>query len=161
MLLNEGAVPMGSDAEATARNFLKKLGISAMKGEGSAEVDVEDNGGTVVLCCRSGQTEIINCKVTFTFQRGSLIIVSGTRPLDDVSLDVSEEELDFPTVLMRFMDIVSDSGHIFSELQDAELCYIQTASVSGTGTLTPVWRLQTDAGDFYINGLTGKQETVS
>ncbi|NCB51570.1 MAG: hypothetical protein EOM54_06790 [Clostridia bacterium] len=161
ILMNEGAVSVDSDAEATARNFLKKLGISAMKGENSAEVDFSDGAGTVVLSCRSGQTEIINCKVTFTFQRSSLIVVTGTRPLDDVSADVSGDELDFPTVLMHFMDIVSSSGHIFSELKDAELCYMQNASVSGTGVLTPVWRLVTDAGEFYINGLTGKQETVS
>lgn len=160
-LMNEGAVPIGSDAEATARAFLKKLGISAMKGEDSAEVSVSDGSGTVVLSCRSGQTEIINCKVKFTFQSGSLIIISGTRPLDDVSTDVSGNELDLPTILMRFMDIISDSGQILSELRDAELCYMQSASVSGTGTMTPVWRLVTDAGEFYINGLTGKQETVS
>jgi hypothetical protein len=53
---------------------------------------------------------------------------------------------------MRFLNIVSDSGHVLSELKDAELCYIQNASVSGSGTLTPVWRLVTDAGEFYING---------
>jgi hypothetical protein len=87
--------------------------------------------------------------------------VAGTRPLDDISADISVDELDLSTVLMRFLDIISEGGRVCSELRRIELCYIQDTLASGTGTLTPVWRLATDAGNFYINGLTGKQETVN
>ncbi|MEG1632418.1 MAG: hypothetical protein RR314_00045 [Oscillospiraceae bacterium] len=158
ILMNDGAIPTGRDAENTARAFLKKLGVSAVSGHGSAISDVEDGSGTVVLRCRSGKTEVVGCKVTFTFTNGSLLLVIGSRPLEVVSTDRSGEALDVPTVLLRFLNIVSEGGHICSELRNLEPCYMQSTSASGTGFLTPVWRVTTDAGEFYINGLTGKQE---
>lgn len=160
ILMNEGAVPTGSDPEATARAFLKKLGISAIKGSSGEGMDVADGSGTVVLGCSKGKTEIINCRVTFTFANGSLMLVSGTRSLDESSSDTMQNELALSTILMRFLDIINESGRVCSELKNAELCYVQTIyPVSGTGTLTPVWRLTTDAGEYYIDGLTGKLET--
>lgn len=162
ILMNEGEVPTGSDAVATARAFLRRLGLSAVRGSGSAESDVSDGSGTVRLRCRTGGTEVLGCQVTFTFTNGSLLLVVGTRPLEVSSSAASAQTpLDVPTVLMRFLSIVTEGGRVCSELQDLELCYMQTATVSGTGTLTPVWRVTTDTGEFYINGLTGKQETVS
>ena len=35
------------------------------------------------------------------------------------------------------------------------------ASVSGDGTLCPVWRIETDSGAYYINGLTGQAESIA
>jgi hypothetical protein len=162
ILMNDKAVKAGSDPESTARSFLRKLGIAAVGGTGSASVDVTDGSGTVILYCRSGDAEIVNCSVTFTFASGSLILVTGTRPLDTVSVDASKDNLGLATVLMRFLDIVNESGRVCSVLNDAELCYIQNASTtSGTVTLTPVWRLTTDAGEFYVDGLTGFQVTAA
>lgn len=162
ILMNDKAVPAGSDPEATARAFLRKLGIAAVKGADGASVDMRDGSGTVVLRCRSGNAEIINCSVTFTFAGGSLILVTGTRPLDDISVDASQDNLDLATALMRFLNIISESGRVCSVLNNAELCYLQnTSTTSGTVTLTPVWRLTTDTGEFYVDGLTGRQVTVS
>jgi len=35
------------------------------------------------------------------------------------------------------------------------------AAASGEGTLTPLWHFSTDVGEFYLNGITGKAETVT
>ena len=35
------------------------------------------------------------------------------------------------------------------------------ASVSGEGELVPVWRIATDTGEFYINAVTGLEETLA
>ncbi|HBR09278.1 MAG TPA: hypothetical protein DD735_10375 [Clostridiales bacterium] len=161
ILMNVGAVPTGQDPEGTARAFLKKLGMSTVKGDDGVRVDVRDGAGTVVLNCQIGKTEIINCQVTFIFTDGSLMLVSGTRPLDKGSSDSLDNAMDVSTILMRFLDIISESGHVCSRLENLELCYVQSAPASGLGKLEPVWCLTTDAGEFYINGLTGKRETLT
>ncbi len=152
--MNKGAVPEGADLVDTARSFLRKLGIQTSKE--SARVE----GGSVELVCMSGDAEVANCTVTCTFENGSLT-VQGTRVLTAGKGEPgSETSLDFPSILMRFLEIVRSGGHVCSELLDAELCYVQNASVSGTGTLTPMWRLTTDTGTFYLNPATGRQESV-
>lgn len=158
MLMNEGEVPVGRDAENTAREFLEKMGIRTA--EGRSANDVEDGSGTVVLMCESGGTKVLNCTVTFTFTNGSLLLAVGTWPLETAaSGDASS--VDVPTALMRFMASASEKGRVCNEVQGMEMCCVQTASASGTGELTPVWRIDTDAGSFYINAMTGREESVT
>jgi hypothetical protein len=67
ILMDEGAVPTGSDAEATARDFLKKLGISAMKGETAQKSILRTVRAQSSYAVAAGGHEIINCTVTFSF----------------------------------------------------------------------------------------------
>ena len=63
--------------------------------------------------------------------------------------------IDVPTVLMRFLNIVLDGGHVCSSLDELELCYNMRANAAGEGELIPVWRIATDTGEFYINANDG------
>ena len=53
------------------------------------------------------------------------------------------------------------AGVICSELRGLELCYAFSASASGEGSLTPIWRVVTDTGEFYINAVTGREEVLA
>lgn len=160
ILMNEPVYPAGDDAVAVARDFAKKLGLSVMRGEEAVTSDVVDGAGTVMLYCMTSNVRVLNCRVTFTFAGGSLNLVSGSRPFDTVTVDKAVDTLDVPTVLMRFLSIINSEGYICSQLNEVELCYHMTSPASGEGSLIPVWRLVTDAGELYINGLTGKNENI-
>ena len=75
--------------------------------------------------------------------------------------DRQQELIDVPTVLTRFLSLVLENGHVCSSLDKLELCYNMQANAAGEATLTPVWRIETDTGEFFINAVTGLQETVT
>ena len=81
--------------------------------------------------------------------------------LDTVTSSQQESTIDVPTVLMRFLNIVLDGGHVCSSLDELELCYNMRANAAGEGELIPVWRIATDTGEFYINANTGLEETIT
>lgn len=158
ILMNEEAVPVGRDAEATARSFLRKLGIGTSADD--VTCDVTDGSGTVILTGEVNGTQVLSCTVTLTFTNGSLLLAVGTRPLEPVAVGESSA-VDLPTALIRFAAAANASGRVCSRVIDARLCCVQSASASGTGELTPVWRIDTDAGSFFINAMTGREETVA
>jgi hypothetical protein len=158
--LNHGAVETGTDPVQTAKNVLSKLGMDAA--DTLAPVDL--NSGdffTITLTCAWQGGAIFNGQVTFTFAADSLLLISGRRAMDTVSSRSEEETLDAPTVLMRFLDLIRSEGHVCTELRSMTPGYAMSVSVSGDGTLYPVWRIETDSGEYYINGLTGRAEPIA
>lgn len=157
-LMQEGAVPEGKNAEKTAEQFLKKLGLSA----GGAQTDSDGASGTLTFVCRVDGTDVLNCTVTFRFVSGSLNVVTGTRPLDGAETDDTRQALSVPTILTRFLAVVDEAGLVCSRITDAKLCWVQQiTSVSGAGELRPVWCIGTDAGTIYVDGLTGERESLA
>lgn len=154
-----GACPIGRDPEATARAFAEELGLKVMTVSGLFE---DEGTGTVELLCRAEGAKVLNCRLTCGFYSGSLMLINGVRPLDLVYSDKNGGELlDVPTVLMRFLETVNSGGYVCSELLDIELCYVQRSSASGSGTLSPVWRLETDSGDICLDGLDGESVALT
>lgn len=146
------------DAEAAAREMAADLGIEVLTGNGTAQVNVNENGrGTVVLFCAHEGVLIINCRLIFTFDEPS-IIIEGTRPLDTVVSGTAVDVLDAPTVLMRFLEHIRELGQVCSQISSADIAYYFTATAAGDGTLQPVWRISTDTGTFYLNAVTGAAE---
>ena len=145
----------GFNAENEARQMASELGIEVLTGSGTAQVNVnEEGGGTVVLFCAHEGVLIANCRLVFTFGDGS-VVIEGTRPLDTVTSAVEADPLDAPTALMRFLELLRERGQVCSEISSASLAYYFTATAAGDGTLEPVWRIITDTGDFYLNAVTG------
>ena len=103
----------------------------------------------------------MNCNLSFTFANGELMAVYGTRVLDTVTQGSVRSAVDVPTVLMRFLELVLDGGHICSSLNELDLCYNMRSNAAGEGELIPVWRIATDTGEYYINAITGLEETVA
>ena len=89
------------------------------------------------------------------------LVLSVGLSMSIIGRDDGTAVLDIPTVVMRFLSILKDSGYVCSEIRDISHCYKMDVAATGDGTLTPLWHFSTDIGDFYINGVTGKQETVT
>ena len=155
------SAPQTDDPEAMALEYTHILGATEAKDDGAVSVTAGPSSTTVEVCCAWMDARIINCRLTFTFKEGKLLYISGSRPLGEM---VSEQEariIDVPTVLMRFIELTQEKGMVCSMLEELELCYVYTASASGGGSLSPVWRLVTDTGELYVNALSGKEEAVS
>lgn len=150
-----------TDPVAAARRFASELGMDTMREPISSDIDSEKLEGTLVLGCTVDGVRVVNCNLSFTFANGELMAVYGTRVLDTVTQGSERSAVDVPTVLMRFLELVLDGGHICSSLNELDLCYNMRSNAAGEGELIPVWRIATDTGEYYINAITGLEETVA
>ena len=152
---------IGEEPLTAARHFAAQLGLDTLREPVSASVDPETLDGTLELMCTSNSASVVNCRLSVTFSDGEIIMVLGTRVLDSVVNESGMDTLDVPTVLMRFLALVLDSGRVCSSLDSLELCYSMTATAAGDGSLVPVWRITTDTGEYYINAVSGLEETIT
>ena len=160
ILMENASVKTGTDPVKTSRGIMKTLGMDIAAG---AKPVYEQDGGTstVTAMCTYSDRPIINCQVTFTYSGDSLLLVTGVKPMSITGSEDGAAVLDISTVVMRFLSTLKDSGYVCSEITDISHCYKMDVAATGDGTLTPLWHFSTDIGDFYINGVTGKQETVT
>ena len=148
----------GHGAEKTAAKLMKSLGMEP--DEDSARSYSVAGGSAVELGCAWQGCRVYNAQLNFTFSEDSLMMVSGTRLFDLSVQESSEGVMDELSVLMRFVEVVGEQGFVCSSLNELEAGYVFSVTVSGEGTLIPVWRFGTDTGDVYINALTSRVETV-
>lgn len=119
---------------------------------------LQDSEDTFTYISYFEDAYIYNAKLSFYFEDEDLSSIVGTRVLDTVFPNTETICMDLPTILMRFLDITRTEGKVFQTITELEMGYIQAATVSGASQLTPVWKLVTDVGDFYVNGVTGTLE---
>ena len=153
------SAPETDEPEKLALELSRTLGAEAYSEDISSVTEGETT--TVSVGCSWMGSRIVNCELNYTFKGGKLLYVSGSRPLGESSSERLEEIIDVPTVLMRFIELTQQQGHVCSMLEELELCYLYSGTASGGGSLSPVWQLRTDTGYFYINAITGKEESVS
>ncbi|MEG0777824.1 MAG: hypothetical protein RSC86_04190 [Oscillospiraceae bacterium] len=159
ILLASGLVPRGIDPVSTAKSVMKKLGISYSKAP--AIVTNETGNTKVTLSCAYDKNDIYNSTVDFQFTSEYLMLIIGSRPLDtEVSVQSTEKYPDSVTVLMNFLDSINRVGNVCSKITDVTVGYFLNAPLPGSCTLRPEWRIETDVGPYYIDGRTGKSETL-
>lgn len=160
MNIRRGAYGSGEPLEI-AEQFMRDFGMDAASEPVSSDIDPETNEGTLTLECAYNGTSVVNCTLTFTFAEGELVGVYGTRVLDSISSGRQLATIDVPTVLMRFVALLREQNRVCSSLDALELCYHMSVNAAGEGELVPVWRIVTDTGEFYINAVTGIEETIA
>lgn len=154
-----GEVTANGDFTGTAAGILKRLGL-----ECSPEPVAYEREGAMTyltLACRREGVDIFNCTILFTFSGDSLSLIEGRRYFDTVTAADSSESIDVSTALMRFLEIIYDERAVLSTITELESGYNMISSVSGDCNLIPVWHIVTDTGEYYINGISGKQETLA
>lgn len=154
-----GAVTAEGDIVKTAKRVLKKLGLTPDR-----LVASESQGDEYTLLTLSYLYEdkaVYNSRVAFTFNDGNLLLISGRRILDTPSIQADEAPIDSITALMRFLDMVNKEGFVCSEIRALDAGYITNVSSVGGISLVPVWRIETDTGEYFINGLTGKSASIT
>lgn len=137
----------------------RRLGIECSDIE--PEIGMEGSIQTVTMVCAWNGTPVFNASIEFSYAPDRLYFISGMRPLDtEVSIRASEDYPDSATILMSFLGYIRQSGDVCSEISDVQLGYFISSSASGSCVLRPVWCIITDSGKYYINGQTGKPESL-
>lgn len=156
IVLATHAIPVSGSPLDTAKSVLDDMGY---KTDLSLAVTENMTDSTkITLLCMHRNSSVYNCSVSFLFTPEYLMMIEGRRLLE-WSADGESSAFSAPTVLMRFLTEVREHGTVCSEVLELELGYSMAASASGEGTLTPYWRIVTDAGQYYVNAMTGKIES--
>jgi len=146
VLMDSGSFPLRGGEISTAQRALRRLGITAV----SLSEDSAD------FCCCLESLPVYNAVLHVDSSGAGLQIISGTRLFDVVSKSAEAAGMDSISVLLRFVEIVRDEGYICTRLDSVQPGYLMTVTRSGEAELTPVWRLETDAGPLMIDAETGR-----
>lgn len=98
------------------------------------------------------------------YENGCLTRISGTFYTGTAGLTrVSEAPcLSAVDALVRFLSARFDLGWVGTTVTAMEQGYLRTeTAAAATVHLIPVWKICTDSGSFYINGLTGDVTSIS
>lgn len=98
---------------------------------------------------------LFSCQLTFTYEAGRLVSISGNLLAADEPEMESGTVLTLPTVLMRFLDDVISSGDVCSAILAVEPGYLISQSFTSTIQLRPTWYISTNTADYYMDGVTG------
>ena len=97
--------------------------------------------------------------LTLTYANNCLTHLEGTFYTGDQALTrISDSAcLSAADALVRFLSARYDLGWVGSSVTAMEQGYLRSDTAAAAAVhLTPVWRLQTDTGSFYINGISGE-----
>lgn len=146
----------GKSSVKTAIKVMDKLGLQADEDR----VENGDDASVVELLCMWQDCPVYNARLSFTFGGGQLLMITGTRILDNATEQTDTEVMDILSATLRFLELTREEGFVCSSLDELEVGYIMSVPVSGESTLTPVWHFVTNAGGLYINAVSGRLESV-
>ena len=149
VLLDSRAVSIRGGEERTAQRVLRSIGVTAVSADGT-------DGTSFYCCCEN--LPVYNAMLQFDFTENSLSMISGTRLFDNLTKSADGKGMDSVSVLLRFIEIVRSEGFICSQINGMQPGYLMSVTRSGEAELTPVWRIETDAGALMIDAETGKTE---
>lgn len=151
---DSGTIYAGGDPTATAISVLAKMGIECKRSDAVFEGD--SDSFTITLNCSYDGETVFNSKITCYFNSGRLTLISGRRLLDDVYSKASPENYpDAVTILMNFLAYIKESGEVCTAIREIDSGYYAETAVIGDFRLLPLWRIVTDVGSYYFDGLTG------
>lgn len=146
------------DPAAHSAHLLREMGVELTPGESTV---VEGSGQITYGRQLLGGTPVFSCHITFSYTDGLLTGLSGSLLAVSAITESAGELLSLPTVLMRFLDSVLSSGDVCSAILSVEPGYLTVPSFTATVELTPVWRIATNTGYYYVDGITGEMKHLS
>lgn len=153
MIFSGPSWELDGSVESAAKKCAEKLGLDPV-------VRSVDRGDLTVveLGWRFQGGEVFNSRIELSFSQKSLLMAVGQRCFDDIIGPSGAETKSCAEVLADFITLVRADGGSCSRVSAVVGGYIISVPVSGEARLTPVWKLETDVGDFYINAVTGREE---
>lgn len=117
---------------------------------------LEQGSGSVVYQQELKGTPLYSCRLTFRYRSGRLVSISGKVLAAEDTTQEAGELLSLPTVLMRFLGGLRDSGDVCSSIGRVSAGYQVVQSFADTVRLRPVWFISTNTADYYVDGMTGE-----
>lgn len=139
-----------------AEEFLHRLGFAGQELEAE-----EGTGGTLTLCQVWKNIPVFNLQATLEYEGNSLVGITASRRLfgEPVALSASQP-VTVATALAWLLTELNELGDVCSRIDGITPGYVSAASLAGTMTLTPVWRIATDTGDYQLDTVSGALSRV-
>jgi len=138
-----------SDPEAVCKKFCQAFGY----GDLALELEGGSGAGSAVQYFEG--YPVVNATVEFLVEDNCLISISGVHLPSEAAAGQSGSAMTAATALSKFLEARRASGAVVSELTDLYLCYEAQSSAAAPISLTPIWCVVTDTGDYYVNCSTG------
>lgn len=103
---------------------------------------------------RWGEAPVFTCRAALIWEGDRLTGLEGVRLAGSEGSAEAPQLLSPATVLTRFLAGLTDGGYVCSQVRSMEAGYLSSGA-SRTVQLSPVWRLETDSGVFYVDAVTG------
>ncbi|MEG2097152.1 MAG: hypothetical protein RRY65_03215 [Pseudoflavonifractor sp.] len=143
----------GADPTQHIIALLAQGGITTMA---VPNVAAAAEGQTLVTLRQTlGDRPIFSANIVAVYEGEALVSVQKQRAAVAMSAGKGGQPLDVATVLIRFYGGIRSGGHVCSTVKRLTPGYWASAEPNGTSTLGLVWQIVTDAGTFYVDGMTG------
>lgn len=142
--------------EKTAQSVLKEMGV--------AWTDLRRTDETVTVTQTVMGVPVLSQGLTFSYTDGLLTAVDGVLLCGTENpARISQEScMTAADALVLFLGKRFDLGWVGTAVEAMEQGYLQRDTASAANVqLTPVWKLVTDTGSFYLDGLTGEIWSIS
>lgn len=155
---------LAEDTRTAAGDGLTRDGADCLALLGLQAMLVETRTDGTETCLDYLQTwegvPLFSCPITLTYQDGALRRMEGIY-LDGTAAPAAGDPLDPPTVLLRFLAGMNDAGYVCSRIDGMTSGYLSSVSAARPVVqLSPVWRIDTDTGAYYVDALTGALSRV-
>lgn len=137
------------DAGEFMHGFCEKFGYRDVSGT------LTDGTGSLTAIRYAMDVPIYGCTVTMTFENGVLVGAAGAYIDPDNAQEETDTSLSCMSALLRFFDHRREEGIVCSEIRSVA-CVYQLQSAAGSPRLLPVWVVETDTYDYFVDGVTGE-----
>lgn len=141
----------GQTQEEHAEEMLRRLGFIGQVLDGGKQA-----AGGVTVRQAWENAPVFNLQVTAEYEADSLVrFTAGRRLFGQPAVLMGSQPMTVATALVKLMTGLNELGDVCSRIDGITPGYVSTASLSGTMTLNPVWRIATDTGGYQLDIVTG------
>mgnify|MGYP004701500903 CR=1 FL=1 len=141
------------DAVMPSKDLLRRMGYEAASIEARPRAD----GGTDVVCTQSVlDVPVLSGTLTLSYDAsGALTALTGSFfPADELLRVGDSVSCSCADALVALLSRRDTLGWVGSSVTAMTQGFRRADSASAAARLTPVWRIDTDAGSFYVSGVT-------
>ncbi len=119
------------------------------------------NGNQVTTIQKVNGVPAFNLQLTLTYEAKVLTSMEGKLLLSLPIIDTEHPpSITIPTVLAAMLELVS-SGAVYRSIHQMTAGYLTTSALSEPARLIPVWLVETDVANYYVDATTGTVSRVS
>lgn len=119
-------------------------------------LDAAASGEVTAMRISRSCGKVFNCKVTFTFEKGTLTAVGGFYAPDGSTAVAVERPVSAVSALVKFLDYRNSAGIVCTEVSYMESGCLLQSGASVPLRFVPVWHIATPSGSFYVNQTSGE-----
>lgn len=152
--LQPESFPVGENPEQAALALLEKLGMEA-------EILERSEYSVVVRQVWQGNA-VLNEEFCVEWNEVGLTrIADGRRLIGTPTQIAGSKTITVATALITFLNGLDELGDVCSGIRGITQGYTSSAPLSGPMELTPVWRIETDAGVYQLDMISGQLNRIS